>query len=212
VCPQIIALVFELPVTHDFCNESPPVVLLDVLEQHPVTCRRPSEQLDCPCRERINGARIVLCIFVSVSMDLGDKRGGSRSMLLREPSNLSSGEESDPVRGLVVPILNGDNKAGGAVVVVKDEPVRSLSGSRHLEALMLELSLQFSDVRVSCLSLLASFSLSFMDAGNESLCDVHNGFGIFLVELEDDGGGAGRDRWCGGGRSEGSGRTGVGLI
>jgi hypothetical protein len=125
----------------------------------------------------------VLWIFVSVSVDFGDERGGSRSMLLREPSNLSSGEESDPVRGLVVPILNGDDKVGGAVVVVEDESVRSLPGLRHLEALMLELSLQFSDARVSYLSFFASLSLSFMDAGNESLCDVHNGFGVLLVEL-----------------------------
>jgi hypothetical protein len=192
-------LVLELAVAHDFRNESPRVVLLDVFEQHPVTCRRPSEQLDRPCRERINGARIVLCIFVSVSMDLGDERGGSRSMLLREPSNLSSGEESDPVRGLVVPILNGDDEAGGAVVVVKDKPVWSLSGLRPLEALMLELGLQLVDSRVSCRSLLASLTLRLLDGGNETLCDIHDGFRVLLIDVEDGGGRAGRDWWCRGG-------------
>jgi hypothetical protein len=67
---QVIALVFILSIPHDLCNESPFMVLLGIFEQHPVTCCWSCEQLDRPCWERINGAWIVLIIFVSLGVDL----------------------------------------------------------------------------------------------------------------------------------------------
>jgi hypothetical protein len=139
---QIVVLVLELTVAHDFCNEPLGVVLLNVFEQHPICRCRSCEQLDCPRWQRINGTWVVVAVFVSVSVDLRDVWGGSRSMLLREPSNLSSWEESDPVSGLVVPILNGDNKVGGAVVCIEDESIWSLL-CLHLEALLHQYSYKF---------------------------------------------------------------------
>jgi hypothetical protein len=186
--------------------------LLSIFEQHPVTCRRSCEQLDRPRWERINGARIVLIIFVSLGVDLRDERGGSKSMLLSEPSNLSSGEELDPVSGLVVPILDGDGEVGGSTVIIEDVPLRGLPLLRPLEVLMLELSLQLVDSRVSCRSLLASLTLRLVDGGNETLRDIHDGFGVLLIDLEDGGGSAGRDRRCSDGRSEASRSVGMGLV
>jgi hypothetical protein len=154
----------------------------------------------------------VLSIFVSVRVDLEDERGGSRSMLLSEPSNLSSWEEADPMHGLEVPILNGDDEVGGPVIVVMDKPIGGLPGLWYLEAFMLELSLQLSDSCISYLSLLASLTLRLLDSGNKALHDTHDSFGVLLVNGEDGGGGAGRDWWCRGGRSEGSRGVGTGLI
>jgi hypothetical protein len=188
------------------------MVLLGIFEQHPITCRRSCEQLDCPCWERINGARIVLIIFVSLGVDFQDERGGSRSMLLSEPSNLSSWEESNPVRRLIIPVLDGDGEVGGATVIIEDVPLRGLPRLRPLEALMLELSLQLVDLRVSCRSLLASLTLRLVDGGNETLRDIHDGFRVLLVDVEDGGGSAGRDWWCRGGRSGASRSGGTGLV
>src|SRR5450756_489776 len=95
---------------------------------------------------------VMFGVFFSLCVDLADKGGGSGNASFREPSNLSSWEESDPVSGLVVPILNGDNKVGGVVLAVADEAVWSLPRLRALEAFMLELSLQLVDSRISCLS------------------------------------------------------------
>jgi hypothetical protein len=153
----------------------------------------------------------VLTIFISVSVDFGDKRGGSRSILLSKPSNLSSWEESHPVSGLVVPILNGDNKVGGMVICIEDKSIRSLLGL-HLEALLVELSLQFSNLRVSYLFLRPLLTLRLTDAGNEPLHDIHDGFGVLLVEGEDGGGSAGRERWCRDGRSDSGRGAGGGLV
>jgi hypothetical protein len=133
-------------------------------------------------------------------------------MLLSEPSNLSSGEESDPVSGLVVPILDGDGEIGSATVIVEDVPFRGLPRLRLLEVLMLELSLQLVDSRISCRSLLASLTLRLVDGGNETLCDIHDGFGVLLIGVEDGGGSAGGDRWCGGGRSGASRGVAAGFV
>jgi hypothetical protein len=120
-------------------------------------------------------------------------------MLFSEPSNLSSGEESDPVSGLVIPILDGDGEVGGLTVIIEDVPLRGLPRLRPLEALMLKLSLQLVDSQVSCRSLLALLTLRLVDGGNETLHNVHDGFGVLLIDLEDGGGSVGRDRWCSGG-------------
>jgi hypothetical protein len=77
---------------------------------------------------------------------------------------------------------------------------------------MLELSLQLVDSRVSCRSLLASLTLRLMDGGNETLHDVHDGFGVLLIDLENGSSSVGRDRWCSGGRSEASRSVGAGLV
>jgi hypothetical protein len=142
---------------------------------------------------------VVFVVFFSLCVDLADKGGGSGNTTFREPSNLSSWEESDPVSGLVVPILNGDNKVGGAVFAIEDEAVWSLPRLWALEAFMLKLSFQLADSRISCLSFRALLTLRLMDGGNEPLRDIHDGFGVLLVDGKDSCGSAGRDRLGGDG-------------
>jgi hypothetical protein len=103
-------------------------------------------------------------------------------------------------------------KLGARLLLLRTYPSGDFPRLQPLDALMLELSLQLLDACISCLSFRPSLNLSFVDASNESLCDVHNGFGVLLVELEDGGGGSGREQWCRGGQPEGGRGVGVGLI
>jgi hypothetical protein len=210
-CAGVDALVFELAEAHDFGHGVPVSVALNPLADMCISCAGSGKEVQNPWVEGKDSCVVVVVIGAMVvsCIQLSHVGGIGGVVLLWIACGVTVGELFDPICGLEVAILDGDDEVRSLAVVVSNVSFRYLLGEL-VGQIPFCLSFQVSDSFCGSGALGLVVSFSSPDSLDEPLGDLHDGFWVVDVELEGSGGSMGRDG--SGGINPGGGRGLVGGV
>jgi hypothetical protein len=206
------SLVLKLAEVHDLGHCVPVPVALNPLADMCISCAESGKKVQNPWVEGKDSCVIVVVVGAMVvsCIQLSHVEGIGREILLWVASSVAVGELFDPICGLEVAILDGDDEVRSLAVIISNVSFRYLLGEL-VGQIPFCLPLQMSDpLCVSGVFSLVVLPLLSSDGFNEPLDDLHDGFRVVDVELE---GGCGSSRRDGSrGINPGGGRGLIGGI
>jgi hypothetical protein len=182
----IDALVLEVAEPHEFGHGVPVPVYLDPLADLSVSSWGSLEEVQYPRLERKDeGVVVVVVVGFVLGVQFSHVRGFVRLVFLGVGGDGAVAELSDPVRLLGVPILDGDDEVGCALISVSNEALGRGNGGKSGQIASL-LIFQISEpLGGECaLGLVIPFSSS--KGFDESLGNLRDGLGVVDINLEGD--------------------------
>jgi hypothetical protein len=182
----IDALVFQVAESHELGHGVPVPVCLDPLADLSVLSWGSLEEVQYPRLERKDeGIVVVVVVGLVLGEQFSHVRGFVRLVFFWVGGDWSVAELSDPVGLLGVPILDGDNEVGCALVGVSNETLGGFERGESGQIASL-LIFQVSEPLGGevTFGLVVPFSSSY--GFDESLGNLHDGLGVVDVDLQGD--------------------------